>query len=192
MIESHKIELHWNYFLAIESDLDILARYVEFEENNFDCFSVEIARIILTSAAETDVVCKQLCHKISASSTAGKINQYRDEIVPAYSKIPNFEILLPRYGLNLKPWSEWEKSDGVPHWWTAYNKVKHQRDSEYHRANLKNALNAVAGLFVMVLYLYKEKAEWGKLLPDPKILRVSGGNFLGVDLGRESGFVYQL
>lgn len=192
MIESHKIESHWNYFLAIESDLDILARYVEFEEDNYDCFSVEIARIILTSAAETDVVCKQLCRKISASSAAGNINQYRDEIVPAYPKIPNFEILLPRYGLKLKPWSEWEKSDGVPLWWTAYNKVKHERDSEYHRANLKNALNAVAGLFVMVLYLYKKKAEFGELLPDPKILRVTEDSFLGVNIGQESGFVYKL
>jgi hypothetical protein len=49
-IHTHKIEPHWNYLLAIERDLD-----VEFDERNFDCFSIQIARVLLASGAETDV-----------------------------------------------------------------------------------------------------------------------------------------
>jgi len=70
---------------------------------------------------------------------------------------------------------------GVPYWWTAYNNIKHHRDSEYHRASLKNALNAVAGLFVVVLYLYKEKAQMAELLASPGLLRV--------DVAHHGGFV---
>lgn len=192
-IQTHKIEPHWNYLLAIDRDLDELSRYVEFDEKNFDCFSIEIARVLLAAGAEVDVVCKQICRVIDSKSSADSINKYRSEIKPAFPGIPQFEVWLPRFGLRLKPWDEWKKASGVPFWWTAYNKIKHHRDSEYHRANLKNALNAVARLFVMVLYLYKEKAELGELLPSPQLLRVDKRHFAGTTHGGyEFGINYRL
>lgn len=168
-----KIETHWNYLLAIEGDLERLSRFIEFDERNFDCFSIEISRILLASGAEVDVVCKQICKKLNPSSSADRIHPYQNEILAAYPTIPDFEVLLPRYGLMLTPWSNWNVQNSPPDWWTAYNKIKHHRDAEYDRANLKNALNAVGGLFIMVLYLYKEKAEVGKLGPSPQLLAVS-------------------
>jgi hypothetical protein len=124
-IQTCKIEPHWNYFLSSERDLDELSRYVEFDEKNFDCFSIEIARILLASGAEVDVVCKQICRMINLMSSADSINMYRSEIKSAFPGIPQIQILLPRFGLTLKPWNEWNKSTGIPFWWTAYNKIKH-------------------------------------------------------------------
>jgi len=182
-ITSIKTEVHWNYFLAIEGDLDRLSRFVEFDENNFDCFSIEISRILLASGAEVDVVCKQLCKKLNPSSSANSINRYRNEICAAYPHIPDFEILLPKYGLTLKPWENWSQLNSVPFWWTAYNKIKHHRDAEYKRANFKNALNAIGGLFIMALYLYKEKAKLGKLSPSPQLLQVDKEHYGGFSIG---------
>jgi hypothetical protein len=76
-----------------------------------------------------------------------------------------------------------------PKWWTAYNKIKHHRDAEYDQANLKNALNAVGGLFVMVLYLYKEKAILGEIGPSPKLLHVSAERFRGRSYGSYEPFI---
>ena len=182
-IQTQKIESHWNYLLAIERDLDELSRYVEFDEKNFDCFSIEIARILLVSGAEVDVVCKQLCSVIDRRSKAESIHGFRDKIKPAYPSIPQFEVWLPRFGLRLHPWDKWKSAHGVPMWWTAYNKIKHHRDKEYERANLQNALNAVAGLFVMVLYLYRAKALSGELLPAARLL--------GVDEKHKSGATFR-
>jgi hypothetical protein len=100
----------------------------------------------------------------------------------AFPDVPAFQILVPRFGLTLTPWDEWGKPSGVPFWWTAYNKIKHNRDSEYHRAALKNVLNSVAGLFVMVLYLYRDKARNGQLLPSPQLLRVDDNHYGGIDM----------
>lgn len=192
-IISEKTDGHWNYFLSIEADLERLSRYVEFDELNYHCFSVEIARILMAAAAETDVVCKQICKSINAGSTADNIHNYRDEIVPAFPIIPRFEVRAPHYGLRLKPWGEWNQPNGVPLWWTAYNKVKHERNTEYHRANLKNALNAVSGLFVACLYLYREKAELGELRPSPNILRPAEDRFDGImQAGFEVTLCYKL
>ena len=183
-IHSQKVEPHWNYFIAVERDLERLSRYVEFDQRNFDCFSIEIVRLLLACGAEIDVVCKQICQAAVPGSTAGNINAYRDEVMAVYPKIPAFEVTLPRFGLTLHPWDEWNKPDGVPFWWTAYNKTKHERNTEFHRANLKNALNAVAGLFVVVLYLYKDKAMHGELVPPTQLLRVPEAHFGGSTVGQ--------
>lgn len=192
-IQSRRIEPHWNYLLALDADLVALSRYVELHPKNFDCFSIEIARILLASAAEVDVVGKQLCKVVNHASSADNIHAYRDEIRPAFPIIQRFEVLLPRFGLELRPWDEWRKKRGVPLWWTAYNKVKHERDAHYERASLKNALNAVAGLFVIVLYLYKDRARLGELAPRPQLLRVGeqhhGGEMVG---SYDTGFCYEL
>jgi len=186
-------EVHWNYFLSIESDLERLSRFVEFDEANYDCFSVEISRLLIAAAAETDVVCGQICKTLNPSSTADNIHSYRDEITSTYPAITRLEVLAYRHGVRLNPWRDWELPNGVPTWWTAYNKLKHQRGTEYRLGSLKNVLEAVSGLFVVSLYLYKDKAGLGELVPSPSILRPSEDWFEGVSMGGyESGIVYRL
>jgi hypothetical protein len=192
MISSTHIEPHWNYLLAMDADLVQLSRYVEFDSRNYACFSIEITRLLLAAASEVDVVCKQVCRIANPSSAADNIVEYRDEITLAYPRLASFPVLMPRFGLTLQPWEAWQ-AGGVPAWWTAYNKVKHERDAHYDRANLKNALNAVAGLFVVVLYLYKQKAEFGELVPSPQVLDAGDGYRGGMTLGRrEVGRGYAL
>jgi hypothetical protein len=190
-IASRTIEPHWNYLLAFDADLVELSRYVEFHENNFNCFSIEIARILLASAAEVDVVSKLLCKTINPKSRAGNIHRYRDTIRPAFPGIASFEVFMPRFGLSLHPWNEWTKKEGVPFWWSDYNKVKHQRDAYFGRASLKNMLNAVAGLFVMVLHLYGERARLGALEPPPQVLHVTRGHYIGTVAGG-GGHAYKI
>jgi hypothetical protein len=192
-ITSAKIDAHWNYFLSVEADLERLSRFIEFDRRNYPCFSVENARILIAASAEVDVVCKQLCRKLNPGSSATRIGMYRQEIVPALPVLPRFEVLAPRYGLQLKPWSNWSRPDRVPFWWTAYNKIKHHRDTNYHCASLKNVLNAVAALFVVCLYFYKDKANLGELVPSPSIMRPNeekfGGFYHG---GYEISIAYKL
>src|SRR3989344_7506504 len=93
---------HWNYFLALEKDLEVLSRYIEFTETNFTCYSLEISRILFSAASEVDVVAKQLCVKINQTSSASNINQYRDEIRTAYPNLQSFKVTIPRFGLELR------------------------------------------------------------------------------------------
>jgi len=184
--------LHWNYFLALESDTEKLSRYVEFTTGNFSTYSLEMAHLLLAAASEVDVIAKILCKKVDSSQNADSIGKYREVLKPSFSKIQNMRVLIPRYGLELCPWSNWN-NDENPEWWTAYNKVKHHRSTHYQRANLRNTLNAVAGLFVMLLFLYKEDAEAGTLAPSPTLFRVADEFFAGVDLGSgDVRFVYRL
>jgi hypothetical protein len=177
-IQSAATKLHWNFFLAIEGDVKTLSRFIEFHPSNFDCFSLEIARVLLAASSETDIACKQVCLSFNAASQARNINDYRTELLAAIPHLPDFEVTVPRHSLTLKPWDEWhDPLNGVPLWWTAHNKVKHERHSHYKDANLKNALNAVAGLFVILLYLYKADAERGALASS--LFRLAGQHTKG-------------
>lgn len=163
--------LHWNYFLAIEADIERLARYVDFTEDNFKTYSIEMAHLLLAIASEVDVVAKLLCNKVSLRSKADNIEKYRTVLKPMYPKIEQMHIHIPRFGIELNPWDNW-KSDKTPNWWSDYNNVKHGRDKYFSQANLENTLNAVGGLFVLLLYYYKELAEVGELIPEPKLFVV--------------------
>ncbi len=39
---THESKIHWNYFLALENDLDRLSRYVEFTTPNYPVYSIEL------------------------------------------------------------------------------------------------------------------------------------------------------
>ena len=94
---------HWAYFIAIERDLAELSRYVEFDDRNSKCVSIEIAKLLLSASAEVEVVCKQLCEILDRSPSKKGMRGYRNEIVEAYPDLPEFRILLPRFGLSLTP-----------------------------------------------------------------------------------------
>jgi len=168
-IQVGPVRHHWNYFLALEDDIVRMARYLEPAEENFSAYSLELARIIITAASEVDVVAKLLCQKIDSGSKARTIDAYRKTIVPAYDKLPGALVTLPKFGLTLNPWEQWGQVEKNPVWWKAYNDVKHHRNDHFPSASLKHALNAVAGLFLLLLFLYREEGRSGELNPDPAI-----------------------
>lgn len=175
--------IHWNYFLSIEEDLHKLGRYVDFSEQNHSTYSIEIARILMTACAEIDVVLKQLCLAINGNSTADNINKYHDLIAKHSGNFKTFKVIIPTQKLELTPWLLWENRN-PPLWWSANNKVKHQRHEHFDKATLGNCLNAVAGLYITVLHLYSHQANKGELLQLPRLFNVVDEYFNGTSMGR--------
>ena len=157
------ISNHWNYFLALEDDLAKVSRYIEFTESNYNTYSIELAHLLLAAASEVDVVLKTLCNEVSPEISHSGINKYRETVQSKQSYLIGDYCTLPRYALKLKPWEEWDrKNNSNPIWWRAYNRVKHHRDSEFKKANLKNVLNAMAGLALANLYLQRRYTRFPK------------------------------
>ena len=170
--------LHWNYFLALDADAAEISRFIEFSKANYKTYSLELARLLMAAAAEVDVIAKIACLKVDTSSKAKNIGQYHAALVSARPNLRKYPIEIKRFGLSLKPWSTWT-SAMAPLWWTACNKTKHQRNTHFKEANLKNALNAVAGLHVMLLYAFPDEATHGALLPRPQLFSVPESHITG-------------
>lgn len=154
-IEQQKVDPHWNYYLCIEEDILKLSRWIELSERNYECYSLEIARLLMATAAEVDVVAKLVCKKINPKSKATGIKSYQSEILKEFPNLWRAEVLIPRNGLKLHPWSNWEENDKSPLWWQANNNVKHQRSEFFDQATLKNLLNAVAALLLLLILYYQ-------------------------------------
>jgi hypothetical protein len=160
---------HWNYFLALEADLARLARFVEFSENNFSTYSIEIAHLLLASASEVDVVLKQLCSRLLNGNKVDGINNYRQIILTHAPAIVTTTVNIPRFGLKMVPWSNWQNTDLNPDWWHAYNKVKYERVTNFEKANLKNLINAMGGLFISLIFLYRGQTDNDRISPVPNL-----------------------
>lgn len=174
-------KVHWNYFLALEKDLELAARYVELADANMATYSIEFAHLLFAAASEVDVVAKLLCKQLAPAEPRNNIDHYRTALTSRQPEIATTQVLVPRYALTLTPWDNWSNGQN-PFWWRSYNNVKHERDAYYQEATLKNALNALAALMTMTFYHYSypdlqpgsavdKKATTLHLLPESSLLR---------------------
>jgi hypothetical protein len=164
----------WQYFVALESDFARCTRYVELVEANFCTYSVEFAKILLAAGSEADVACRALCG--SRAKKRDNIDQYRPVLLDQFSGLPTVAVVVPRYQMRRTPWASW--ADAVnPEWWGAYNQVKHFRHESYPQANLRNALDALAGLLVLTLYLHRLRRPAEDLVPSTQLLDAERYNF---------------
>jgi hypothetical protein len=145
---------YWEFFLSIEDELTQTTRYVEFNDDHLKVYSIAFSRILLASASEVDVVAKEMCRIIGPERVPERITEYRPIILERFPNFPTMAIKIPRHGMFQKPWDEWAGGKS-PSWWTAYNKVKHQRSQHYNVATLQNALGATMGLMCILLYYYR-------------------------------------
>jgi hypothetical protein len=156
---------HWNYFLCLEDDIERLSRWIEFSPENESVYSIELARLLMTAAAEVDVVARALCKLIEPNARAESITSYQSVLMAAVPMLPQAIVELPRYGLSFQPWLNWKTPKTPPQWWSGNNKVKHHRSEHFKQANLRNVLNAVAGLLLLLLINYGQSQHLLALKP---------------------------
>lgn len=156
-----EVKRHWDYAELLNEELGNATRYVELDEANFATYSLEFTRIILTACSEVEVVCRHLCDLAYPERnnyfTENKVGMKKlaKSILAKYPKIYQAKMSTPRLGEDIFPFAPWKEGckDVLP-WWYAYNRVKHNRGTEYKKATLENAVYSVAGLLVIVSYLY--------------------------------------
>lgn len=191
MIQQKHTTIHWNYFIALENDISNLSRFLEIAESNFSSYSIELGRILFAAVSEVEVVAKKYCNKIEHNCTAENIGNYKMIITKRHPDFSAIKVHLPRFGLTLTPWSKW-RSETQPLWWRAYTKVKYERHEHFAEANLKNALNGVAALYVLLIFLYRQEAEAGELSPNPQLFLIGEPfNLDSLPRGHERALVYK-
>jgi hypothetical protein len=195
MIKSVPNKLHWNYFIALERDLESVSRYIEFAKPNYGVYSIELAHLLFAAASEVDAIAKLLCQILDPKAQRENINHYRPVLVAGLADLTVTEVFVPRYGLTLVPWDNWAKAKKAnPLWWKSYNQVKHQRDTHFAEATLKNALNALSALLVLNYHYYAHalsstlghrispKETTRELEPQSTLLRLGAEYYYGVIL----------
>jgi hypothetical protein len=153
MITEKPHNINWNFYISLENDLEEISRFIELSENNLDTYSIELSRLLFATSSEVDVIAKQLCKLLNPRTKAHNITNYQSEITSKCPKFSHETIYIERYGLTYQPWINWSKGTS-PLWWNSNNHVKHQRDLHFQEANLKNAINALGALLILLFYYY--------------------------------------
>ncbi len=159
---------YWQHFLALEADFAATSRYIGFSTQNYKAFSIEFAKLLLAVGSEIDVLNGIICGILDKKAKRCNIDDYR-VCLTAHTSITSEKVLLRRYSLTFEPWKDWVLGKN-PSWWRSYNDVKHHRDLHFAEANLENCANAIAGLFVIVLYCHKAEKSTDSLEPYPVLL----------------------
>ena len=162
----------WKYYLMLEKDFLDTERYVSFDlGDNYLCsaqnitdfgnstvFSLEYIKEYQAICSEVEAVLKEICTMFNEPN-AGNMKEYSSVILNHWQNIIHQEVKMR--SLKLKPFEIWSTNTKLP-WWGAYNEVKHERLIGYKQANLKNVTNALAGLYILELYLVKEIGDKAK------------------------------
>ena len=172
---------HVEYFLALEADLQTISRYVEISEANYKTYSIELDRLLLAIGAEIDTVAKAICLRLSPDRKIHNMGTCRSIICGKYPHIIDITVALPRYGIEIVPWSQW-RAGRAPDWWDAFTRIKHQRGESYADANLNHVLRSLAALYVLLIYLYPKGFALREFDREPVIFALhrqyGGGRFV--------------
>jgi hypothetical protein len=170
-MNSTEVLNHWKMFVSLENDLIKLKNFIEIHVDNYNAYSFELSKILQLCCSEIDCVARLLCAVIDPSTNysddtnrRGNIADYKTVILSKFPKFILAEIYISGISDAFTPWAGWNNGNS-PDWWEDYNKVKHYRHSSFSKANLKNALNSLSALMIIVLYLYREVS--GELYANP-------------------------
>lgn len=128
----------------------VLAPYRE----NLSCFGNKIRNIIILACTEIDSMMKNILEK---SKVKPQLSFYTTK---DYIKL-NIPLHLNEYTLSFsrfeelgdfKPFLKWDSKNptGSLSWYCDYNKVKHDRESNFSKANLENAMDSIMALAILM------------------------------------------
>ena len=152
-------------FRLLVDDLREVCAFVEPTDANLDTFSHRIYELLLRACTEFESASRQALVSVSYPKLARymTINDYRT--LEQYLTLEKFEVGLllwqpvPSY---VRPFASWSNAQPPLPWYDAYNKVKHNRNTEFSAANLRNLQHAMSGLFALLaqLHVFSDENDW--------------------------------
>ena len=177
-------------YTLLENDFLETVSYVSVEPENFNTYSQKYLNLLLAIGSEVDLARKLLANLINGYETKDK--EVVSTIMNYDPEIKNLEVLYLEEGIKFKPWNYNE----CPEWRSVYTNVKHKRHyvaekidenkTFFQCANLKNVLEALAGLHSLIFYIYFLMNKNDNTDPVPPIrcmFRILNSHWAGIDYG---------
>ena len=127
-------------FLSLEERLRECMECIPYTSQNQDVVSPKFPPIILESCSLTESIFKQT----TSDRERHTLRTYAGVLEPDLELSDTTTIFLSHSLRFLRPFRNWQITP--PTWWTAYNKLKHDRMGNYEAASYAATVNALAGL----------------------------------------------
>ncbi len=176
MTSNEFLDSFWSYYLTLEKRFLQLRNYIEFDTDNFSCFSCELLALLQTICSEIDVVCKEICGYPNDSHK--NIGNYKVDIATKFPNVHETQIRADYFNITLKPFENFLPDKSMA-WWTAYTGVKHARIQNIKSGNLENTLFALAALYTLEKHLHKEITGKDGISQESNLFHIVGWLELG-------------
>lgn len=168
MTKDEFLKICWKQYRLLERDLIQTDDYVSIDKDNYDTFSSQYTKLLLTTCSEMDSIAELLCGMHEDKIPFGIKNKL-DVLIEEYPNLKKYRVNT-KYPYDIKNITPLAKfADSVSDWWQAYNDIKHRRVEtndagryNYTKANLKNVLHAMAALYILNRKLYDSLEDAGR------------------------------
>jgi hypothetical protein len=155
---------YWPIYERLEQELCRLSFSVAFCDAHLTVYSQNLADLLLRTCSECENAGKSLCSDKGLVSKGVDVAQMNFPAVAnaittrlSDMSVKQVAIIWPYHSFTIasvRPFDNWNgTSNSNPKWFNAYNSVKHDRIAHAADANLGNVINALAGLFVLNMWL---------------------------------------
>lgn len=173
-----------DYFSMLEERLYNMKRYIAFEEENLNTFSIELASIINDCCGLINGFCTELClekkSNYNDNNTRFNIKDYCEMLKSDKYQV---EALVYVDKFKIQPWEACVNNDTDKfniNWWKAYNSIKHSGKPNFSQATLKNAFSCMAGMFAL-LTMYDLKIMGDTMVNWRRLFSYAGNYYNNVD-----------
>lgn len=142
-------------FSLLVRDFRHLSAFVEPHDDNLNTYSHRLYELQLRACTEFESLCKDaLSDKGFAVSPMTSVTEFKN--LEPYLQLQRIEIgwhqwrPQPQY---VRPFLDWTRASPALQWYSDYNRVKHNRSSQFALANLANVRLAISAVFAMVAAL---------------------------------------
>jgi hypothetical protein len=146
--------------LSLFSRLEPILRIIEPSKANMATYGHELRHILILACTEVESGLKAVLVANEIEPTRNdtySIRDYRKLLGPM--RLDDWRIALDGHdelGVFVR-FAGWE-DHAAPSWWAAYNRVKHDRESELHRATVENMLQALSAAYIVTAAQFGFKA----------------------------------
>lgn len=169
MKEKEVLRIYLEQYELLEEDIMELRKYVKLDSKNYSTFSSKLLKIFMQVCSEIDSILDEYIRQNDLQTDNKYMNfcQKIQEVQQAVYDRKQVQLSAERVrvsvgkfnGSTITPFGQLSSSE-TTNWWHAHNHVKHNRTKKddnggwnYEKANLKNVLYAMAGLFI-ILYAF--------------------------------------
>ncbi len=169
-------------FMIIQKDLVQLFEYIEPTDSNLETYSYRTHELFMRTCIETEANFKAILkantfnpkHRDGRDRPEKKWNIHDYKKVNTSHHLSSYTVHIPIWRgdhSSFRPFSEWNDDQPLS-WYQAYNSSKHDRHNSFGQANLRNLLNSISALLVLLSSQFGRE-EFSPAMPGLAVTGVS-------------------
>ncbi len=185
---------YWSVYKNIEKEVLELTNHIHFDDNQINIYSMKMAELLIRTVVEIESISKEL-YFLNDGEKANDNNLFFDtdclDLLENKWRLSKKQVLLTSTNFHfttfktLTPLKKANKrGSSSSKWQQAYQGIKHNRNQNFQKGNIKNLLEACGALYLLNLYYKNETYPLEKDIFGDKFDNNLGSNIFSIKINK--------